>query len=357
MHVAAVPVGRQHRRDAVDLLDDHVVQERVQVRCRRHRGRCRVPPRPARTDRTPGPGRTRRPPAGRRRVRDVEDVEVGTGLLVVVHADEVDLGAGAPHPHRVVLMADRFVGPRRGAGAADQRAEHVGVIAGGLHERDGIAWVRDVIEVEPAAALRRRGGAGLVVDGEDVTAVGERDHVRALAVIVAVQRPDEVQLDGRSGLGDVDAPEAAAAAPRALHRRGPRHHVRRGLVDDDVGHLLRRHRAELVVQRELGNELDVASVRGQAERPVALAQRGLRAAQPGRAVAGRGRRTRRGTAHHAVLGRRADEMRRRADRDGQPSYDSGHRGCPPHPTSQAPPPPLRTTEHGLPQGRGQRYRR
>ena len=137
-HVAAVPVGRQHRRDAVDLLDDHVVQERVQVvavdiavvvehllaRLEQTELLVQV----VLGDRL-----------GRRRVRDVEDVEVGTGLLVVVHADEVDLGAGAPHPHRVVLMADRFVGPRRGAGAADQRAEHVGVIAGGLHERDGIA--------------------------------------------------------------------------------------------------------------------------------------------------------------------------------------------------------------------------
>ena len=111
-------------------------------------------------------------------------------------------------------MRDRGVGARCASGS-----QHTSLPTGRSRRRraraaagwPGCSRPRDRSR-RPAPAPGRRREARLVVDGEHVTAVRERDRVRALAVVVLVQRLVEAQLPRRLGVGDVDRPEAAAEA-------------------------------------------------------------------------------------------------------------------------------------------------
>ena len=138
-------------------------------------------------------------------------------------------------------MRDRVFRALRVRLAADKLTRPV--VARRVDELRRVRRVADVVEREAAAAVGERVArrAELVVDGEDVPAVRERDGVRALAVVIARQRRPEGELPRCGRVADVDREEAAAlAASRSPFTGcGPGVQVRGVLVNRDVGDLAR----------------------------------------------------------------------------------------------------------------------
>jgi hypothetical protein len=249
LHVAGVPVGNEHRLDAVDLLDHdvvvvHDVAERALVLDVEARAQIVL---------SHGPRRGR--------IRDLPDVDVGRaelGAVVVGHDDERPPAVVVPHEGavRVVhhLGSDQLT---RGAGVPDAPCQ-----------QHGVARVGDVPEIDSAGTrhvLGARQRVLFVVDREHVPRAGRRidgDDLSALAVAGIGRSGAECHLPRLRGIRDVYDEDATAPAGGLR----PRVEVREVLVDRQIGDLLgkdglvrRLGRAELCgrAHLELADQLDV----------------------------------------------------------------------------------------------------